>query len=987
MKSMAKRVLAVFLAVAMVVLLLPLTQVKNDVYAAGKTVDEVRKEIQGLSIDARDYSASDKARVEAIKADFDALSKEDQNTLDAETSHPNSGQPLGRVLEAALWTVWSFAEPDNSTTLPDGTYTVSTDPAVTSEYSKGKSTSSRQKPWSVKEVVVEGGKATATIMVESTTYSGIMLHGKTYPRTNTSGNCEFAGVPIDLNSTFYFNGVSTSMPTPIAFSLTTTVAEPGETGGETEGEADYSAVDAALMKVPEDLSIYTEETASAVTEAVNAVVRGKTESEQAEVDAMAKAIEDAVAALVKKEAEDPDPTPSGEEPSEDPDPTPSGEEPSEDPDPTPSGEEPSENPDPTPSGEEPSENPDPTPSGEEPSENPDPTPSGEEPSSADSDVETISLYPSNNEPMFKVVNAFLEKKDGKYTLVFALNAKGYEDVIQATFAEAMAKGKDKSDWIHYSPAEVEVKYVDKYGSQDDGIVEKYQFRMPVEIAETGETTIPVISISNREAQNAEKAAGDGVPDYSSAFKARKFVIDIDKKTLITGNYDETVDITVSSEIESFKVESAGTMYVFGAASTNDYKLEPTITMQDDTYDMVFIGAAADAAESDAERISEEKTFTLRFYNSHNPYVVMINGTEPITAAFHVAASGEWIERQFVIDVDAKTVTISGEEIKTEDELKDIPANYKPVEDAKAGIPADLSIFTDDSVKAVNDAVSAVVEDLTADRQAEVDKMGSDISAAVSALKLKDGVYAVPSNSQNNDMLDIVIDVKDGKMTAYITMSGRSQDKIFAGTAAEAEASSSAIERLGLVKNSAGSPKAALFAIQLEAINDDEETAIHNGGLWGDRTIRINAVDLKKADYQIKDGSDTEIVPGEELIIISEADFSKFAGVLADGELVDASNYTAVSSSTKVTFTADFTQTLAEGKHEIVILSHDGMSKAELETRTVQPETDPGNNSEPGNVPDEAPATGDSSNMTFYIAVLITSIACAVYAVFRRKTQR
>ena len=52
-----------------------------------------------------------------------------------------------------------------------------------------------------------------------------MLHGTTYPKTNTSGNCEFANVPIDLNSTFYFNGVSTSMPAPIAFSLTTTIDE------------------------------------------------------------------------------------------------------------------------------------------------------------------------------------------------------------------------------------------------------------------------------------------------------------------------------------------------------------------------------------------------------------------------------------------------------------------------------------------------------------------------------------------------------------------------------------------------------------------------------------------------------------------------------------------------------------------------------------------------------------------------------------------
>ena len=65
-------------------------------------------------------------------------------------------------------------------------------------------------------------------------------------------------------------------------------------------EADYTAVDAALAKVPEDLSIYTKETAKALEDAVNAVDRTKKASEQDAVNAMAKAIEDAIAALKKE---------------------------------------------------------------------------------------------------------------------------------------------------------------------------------------------------------------------------------------------------------------------------------------------------------------------------------------------------------------------------------------------------------------------------------------------------------------------------------------------------------------------------------------------------------------------------------------------------------------------------------------------------------------------------------------------------------------
>ena len=64
--------------------------------------------------------------------------------------------------------------------------------------------------------------------------------------------------------------------------------------------ADYTAVDEAIAKVPDDLSIYTNETAKAVTAAVEAVDRTKDITEQEIVDGYAKAIEDAVAALELK---------------------------------------------------------------------------------------------------------------------------------------------------------------------------------------------------------------------------------------------------------------------------------------------------------------------------------------------------------------------------------------------------------------------------------------------------------------------------------------------------------------------------------------------------------------------------------------------------------------------------------------------------------------------------------------------------------------
>ena len=66
-------------------------------------------------------------------------------------------------------------------------------------------------------------------------------------------------------------------------------------------DADYSAVEKAKDKVPADLSIYTEESVKALNDALAGVVEGKNITEQEEVDAMAKAIENAINGLVKKD--------------------------------------------------------------------------------------------------------------------------------------------------------------------------------------------------------------------------------------------------------------------------------------------------------------------------------------------------------------------------------------------------------------------------------------------------------------------------------------------------------------------------------------------------------------------------------------------------------------------------------------------------------------------------------------------------------------
>ena len=67
--------------------------------------------------------------------------------------------------------------------------------------------------------------------------------------------------------------------------------------------ADYSAVDAALDKIPADLTAYTDESIKTLSAAAEAVIRGKVIAKQAEVDAMAAAIERAISDLVFKPAD------------------------------------------------------------------------------------------------------------------------------------------------------------------------------------------------------------------------------------------------------------------------------------------------------------------------------------------------------------------------------------------------------------------------------------------------------------------------------------------------------------------------------------------------------------------------------------------------------------------------------------------------------------------------------------------------------------
>ena len=138
-------------------------------------------------------------------------------------------------------------------------------------------------------VVTPDGLTNVVVKVNGQEVTGsISLEAGTYPVEVTADNCRA-----------YSDNIT----------ITSDTATHTQTIAMTYLPADYAKVDEAIAKA-NALEKDNYKDFSAVEEAINAVVRDKNITEQGEVDAMAKAIEDAMAALVEKPTEAPTATPT-----------------------------------------------------------------------------------------------------------------------------------------------------------------------------------------------------------------------------------------------------------------------------------------------------------------------------------------------------------------------------------------------------------------------------------------------------------------------------------------------------------------------------------------------------------------------------------------------------------------------------------------------------------------------------------------------------
>ena len=140
----------------------------------------------------------------------------------------------------------------------------------------------------------------------------------------------------------------------------------------------------------------------------------------------------------------------------------------------------------------------------------------------------------------------------------------------------------------------------------------------------------------------------------------------------------------------------------------------------------------------------------------------------------------------------------------EEQLEDDGDLYPyTLDQAIAAVPSDLSIFTDDSVKALKEVkkeAEAVKADSSKSEVAKT-KMARKLKTALSQLVLKDGIYKYTGNVKFSTfrMVSMNIIAKDGKMSVVAYLPGKGQYLIFMGSADEADKAEKAGKKDLLIK--------------------------------------------------------------------------------------------------------------------------------------------------------------------------------------------
>ena len=249
---------------------------------------------------------------------------------------------------------------------------------------------------------------------------------------------------------------------------------------------------------------------------------------------------------------------------------------------------------------------------------------------------------TNKTGMFKVSAAQLETADGQTYLRFTLGGKGYHELFQGTYEEAVANGDGTADkgnntWIHgATPVTLSA-----------GACE---FVMPVQ---SGKHTYAITAVSN---SYYEKYLSGANP-LARAFYPRYLTLDTDAPTIESGDYNATSALAATVTGKAPAVTAAA-LNTVGGPNSNGYQENLALTTDAQAAYVGTASAASAATEGVVAASDGVITFDLIRGDTFGT-----GGTIPdsLAVAFKLA-DGTWVDTTVAVSKSAKTVAIAGEEV-------------------------------------------------------------------------------------------------------------------------------------------------------------------------------------------------------------------------------------------------------------------------------------------------------------------------------------
>ena len=217
-----------------------------------------------------------------------------------------------------------------------------------------------------------------------------------------------------------------------------------------------------------------------------------------------------------------------------------------------------------------------------------------------------------------------------------------------------------------------------------------------------------------------------------------------------------------------------------------------------------------------------------------------------------------------------------------------PADYTKVNEAKAKVPSDLSLYTEETVKALKDTLVLVEEGKNIAEQTTVDGYADAINKAISELKYKDADYTKVNEAKAKVPSDLSI-YTDETVKAL---------------------------------------KDALALVE-EGKNVTEQTTVDG---YADAINKaIEGLVKKNISYKVIEGEGEIFVKesGKDISIRIDHEYTENVKVEVDDQEVDKVHYKVTKGSTIITFDDMYLNTLAVGTHHVKVTFEDGIATTTL----------------------------------------------------------